>query len=234
MFNRKISPAKAPTAAVAPRPTLAELSPEYVRLSRLSAELSQRHDELIALLLPITRRIAERGNSGMWWGSPRAAEVKKPSAAEIGAAELLGDGAPAPPPPAMPRVDAETAEMDRLSRELEIVEEAQRIVGPRLERERTAASIRLCDLVLPEYRAIVDRMFDALVALGEAMLDQKDLVAGLRLEGALPGALRLLRLDALGDPTDSGSELRRLFAEAIEHGHIAADRLPQTWRRTKS
>lgn len=235
-------------------PTLAEVSPEWKRLSDKVRELSERrdaiHDELKEIDARQQRR-ASRIPSPISFGQ-RAADlvIEKPTPRPSEQAlKLIGDDTLLPQE-SEPRPESTDAKAKRvvqyrhpddkraaeLSAELTAVEEALAFLHPQWARAHRDGSRQLCALLSDEYQTVVDRLTQALMEVGNALIAHRDFVAAVARQGADPMWLR--QVDAIslqemfGDPKDSSSAIRRLLGFAAEIGRFDRDQLPDEWTLT--
>lgn len=225
-------PVAADEAAINGIPTLRSVSPAWAALSDKLAALCAREEELFGRLRPLNEKVArafgDRINNlptviipGIGPKGPRPG-----SAALLG--DLLPEAAPPPPPPRIESNHPDVIEQRALAGELQDVREAIILLRPALDRARTEGSIKLCQIRIPEYRAIVGQFAKALIALGDATIAHAQFADEMR--GAQWGFVKPVQMTSLGNPTDPYSEFRRLLTWAAECGHFDITEIPHNWR----
>jgi hypothetical protein len=221
-----------------PEPTLESVSPEFAEMSSILQRLIARESELGAKIAPLMKVINGSGlalfNEQNAINRERAiSDVDKPPrmiGPSKGAAELLGEFAPGPLPAPSPLAHEPdiVKKINEVSRELGHVQEAIKLLRPKLTRAHLEASAKLCDLLRPPYKQIAKRICDALVELGKADIEHRDF--HLKHRNVARSTLRCIHATgSLGDPRDYQSEFRRLLYWAAECGHFDLTNLPADW-----
>lgn len=164
--------------------------------------------------------------------SPKPKPV--PKLRHPGAAALLEGLLPEQPPeelnpPDPPPSFAGEARYRDITREMGDITEALKLIGPEIEREHRAYSNRVLAERADEYRQIAANLVDTARAFGQAMFDQYRFIDSLRLSGVDWRNLRRLNITAFGDLADTSNPLKRLLADAMEQGHVSANKIPD-WK----
>jgi hypothetical protein len=221
--------------------TLRDVAPEWVRISDKVASLCKREDELHAEMRPIQERVKRRRHAADYTPSSRnrkrAPEI---IAASKEAAEILGELTPEPRtlPVFEQPVSQDVSRLGKLTDELNAVREALSLLRDvqkgerrsRLEKAHLDGSLKYCEAIEPEYRAVADAYISALVALGRATADHDRFLKD-RLSGVAYARLRPVQTSTgLGDPRDPSSEIRRLLTWAAECGRFDLKNFPDDWK----
>ncbi len=241
--QKKLSDATAVRPDVSPVfAELMRLSPEVARLHDKRLELDREEAEIWARLKPAGDELRKQGAPP--WVRHRSPTVKpEPILPSPGVVERLGDLAPEPrmpPGPHKPPVAALHDECDQLSHRLDdVLASKAALFEPgdkrysKYEAALRAASKLRREELRPEYSELATRLCDAMVQLVEVACEHDDW-----LRHNCPGdyvvmtGLRPVQIpDAVGDPRQvhGYSEIARLVAFAVECGHFAKDKLPDTW-----
>lgn len=211
-----------------PKQDLRTAHPEYAAIADKMNELHARADELVRLIRPLREEAARHQIS---WIEQTPKPKAKPVERHPGAVALLGDLLPPPtpeeldPPPLPPTWHGE-AELRALGSESEKVQEAIKLLRPVWARARAEGSKKVCEQRLPEYRAIVARVVNAVTALGDVLLEHHEFVDEIRTQGAGWSFLRPLNLQGFGELDEPGSLLKSIVRDAIEAGHVPASAEP--------
>jgi hypothetical protein len=221
--------------------TLREAAPEWAAISDKVASLCAREDELLAEMRPIQERVNRLRHAADSIPSShnrkRAPEV---IAASKEAAEILG--ALTPEPRTLPvfefpvsedvkRLGALTDEHSAVREALSLLRDVQKGERrSRLEQAHLEGSLKYCEAISPEYKAVADAYIAALVELGRATVAHNAFLKE-RLTGVAHASLRPIQTSpGLGDPLDAASELRRLLTWAAECGRFNLKDIPDDWK----
>lgn len=212
---------------------LREAGPEYARLADKFAELCDREEQILAELTPLANMArASYDEAGAMLRARAAATPPAMSPAPRPGAAALLDGAvalPAPTPLAASPRSADAERVDQLTSELADVREAIGLLRPQLERAHLTASLALCRQIEPHYREIARIYIAALVGLGRAIEAHHRFTHSIR--SVAWSALRPIGLvPNLGRPTELGSNIHRILADAVRTGHIDPMSIPTEWR----
>lgn len=239
MLKAKVSPvATDPSREL----TIYTVALEWVELSDKLHGLLKRQDELVAEVAKHRKEFIGSGLANFHELNLQPMKAAREAAGKppltVGPSEkasnLLGKFAPEPKPVPPPfTFEPKLArEMRERGEELAVLQEAIEILRPQLTRAHLEGSARLCQLLMPEYKTIAQRICAALVDLGQAEVEHRRFMH--RHRNAARSMLRPVQgTGSLGDPLDPESELRRLLAWAIECGHFDASDLPGEWTRKK-
>jgi hypothetical protein len=251
----RAAPATAPStslpvwALTEPVKALCRLSPRWAEIRGKMIELAQRHEALFRELQPLRESLARQGefNSvAMNDAAMRAAWHREHPAKAIeaspAAAKLLGPLTPAPRAAVLPfrgRVKPERERFDEIAEEITAIDEALALLsapmtGKRLSEVETLyfeACKKYCEIVAPEFDAIVARFCTAAVDLGKAKTEYENFVRE-KLRGVAWVSLRPIDpLPMLGDPAEPTSALRLMLAHAEVQGHFSPADLPENWKQ---
>ena len=84
--------------------------------------------------------------------------------------------------------------------------EASKAQGEKVSEQRMIASTKICDVVLPEYKALVEKKAKQLIALGQTITEEKEFLERLSDENvAYSGTIIPMPVRNLGNPLDSDS-----------------------------
>jgi hypothetical protein len=223
-------------------PTLESVSPEFAEINRIFQQLIADEAALEIKLCPLAKAISASGlalfNEQNALNRQKAADATDKQPRMIGpsrgAADLLGKFAPVPTPALLPLAHEPAAmkEVNEVSRQLDEVREALKILRPKLTHAHLDASAKLCDLLRPRYKQIASRICAALVELGKADIEQRDF--HLKHRNVARSTLRCIHATGtLGDPRDYQSEFRRMLYWAAECGHFDLADMPADWPGTR-
>jgi hypothetical protein len=221
-----------------PELTLETVSPEFAEMNRIFQQLIADETELEIKIRPLAKAISASGlalfNEHNALNREKAnSDADKPPrmiGPSKGASDLLGKFAPAPTPAPLPLAyePAVMKEANEVSRQLDEVREALKILTPKLTRAHLDASAKLCDLLRPSYGKIAQRVCNALLELGRADVEQREFM--LKHRSVARSTLRVVHATgSLGDPREYQSEFRRLLYWAAECGHFDLADLPVDW-----
>lgn len=215
------------------QPTLRSVSPEFAEIDDKLRALNKREAELLAEVQPLNEKASNVGAFHWVYNLAQPpASPPVPIEPSSAAKSLLGRLSP---PPRLPEPRKSTshpmlAKIRELAAELDAVREAIEILGPLHAKAHRAASRALCEQVMPDYQAIASRVCSALVDLGNAQIEHDEFTRSLEARGAVWSWLLPIQDPSLGDPRDSGSEIRRLLSWAAEGGHFDIRKIPENWR----
>ena len=193
-------------------PSLAEVSPEYGRLQAKRSELEARKVEL---------------------GRERSALEKRhyldqdrsTAAANRAVAALLGD-----PVEGAPEVD-DRERLRQIATMLRDVERALETLEERINAERRAASKLVCDQVKDEYDRRVTALCEAVTAMHERHVELVEMTNQLDRRNVQWSRLHPMQHPRLlGSPTDTYGPVAQYLREAIEHGFLGKDSMPESLR----
>ncbi len=230
------------TASASETPTLHTVAPLWVEASDRLQELCLRERE-IGAELGLLKPQLDRQNLALWREQnlrhEKSDPAKPPKLIEASprAASLLGKFAPAPreaePSEAVSILEPKLVKRTReLSEELAAISEAKALLAPQLERAHREGSKRLCELLMPEYKSIANRICAALVELGSANDAHRAFME--RHRNASRMHWGLVHDSIGGDAREPHSELRRALAWAAEVGHFDLADLPAEWSKTSA
>jgi hypothetical protein len=221
---------QATTTAARPKPTMAEVAPDWWALTQRLLELTAERDAKIARGQELARKVDPAALV-----YERTAAPPKPRKLTERAARLLGNLAPAPePPPEVRAPNPLVPEIRETNREIAAIDEAIREIHAQLPRAHAEGSRKLCELWREDYHAVARRLCAAAVELGVAMLAHRQLTDELARQGAswafFPPVDIGTLFDRLGDPADPHSPLRSFLARAAEVGQHDPASIPPDWR----
>lgn len=211
--------------------TIREVSPRYAALLQRDSELSAE----LAELIPRGRELTEaRHRSGTpTWTNEAPRQKPAPVVRHAGAEALLGELLPPQPehetnPPPLPEPWKSQPELREVSAKVEALVEAQKLIGPEIEKARREYSRQAAEQHAKTYAKIAGEVVAAARKLGDAVLAHHEFINQLRLDGVGRKDLRPVNLQGFGD-LEGGTVLFDVIRHAIELGHIDAKQLP-TWK----
>lgn len=219
--------AKTPTTTIE---RIREVSPRYADLLEKNAELTARHEAVLAEIRPLSEQERRHNIS---WISQAPKPQPKPKHRHAGAVALVGDLlspqpkdelTPQPLPPAFPGEQR----LRELGAESEAVSEAIRLLGPELKKARREFSTTVATQRKAEYQAHAEAVTDAARKLGDAIQKHHAFIDEQRRGGIAYQAYRPLNLERFGNLNEPGSPLMQTILDAIELGHYAGP-IP-TWQ----
>ncbi len=235
------------------KPTTSDVSSRYSALLTKRAELSARFDELRAELGGNTTTCITTTNAAgdvtghrvveslgaeavrhRTWTAEQPRPQPKPKVRHAGGAALLGHLLPEPPqeefnPQPLP---SEWSRQDRyreISREIESITEALKLIDPEIEKARREHSQHVAAERIGDYSVLVERAVDRARELGDALLEMHSFINHVRLGGVERKYFRPVNLEAFGDLAMDFTPLMALVRRAVELGHVDAEKLPD-WK----
>jgi hypothetical protein len=163
------------------------------------------------------------------WHSCQAALTRKPpNPLDVAADKLLtGDDSVLDR-----RVVDHRLELAGIDHERQVLRRAIEMQRQVLERERFRVGREVCEALRPAHREIVQKLADALIALGRVAAEEIDFRNALDEKGVpFAGFLRPMPINRLGNPRDGNSMLARWLLEAVEFDLISSDAIPLEWRQ---
>jgi hypothetical protein len=208
-----------------------KISPRYSALVSKQAELLARQDAVLAEARPLSESCKRAMAS--WQAQLPKPKPPKPIVRSAAAVALIGDGLlspqseeeinPQPPPPAF----AGQFELRALTDEAENIKEALRLLAGELTSSRKEHSQKVAKERGAEYTAIVERVVDTVLALGDAIEEHHAFLDQQRLDSAAWRYLRPVDLTAFGELNEAGSILMRLVTDAVALGHVSGEKAPK-------
>lgn len=132
-------------------------------------------------------------------------------------------------PPEAPSSWAGENRYREISSEMGDITEALKLIGPEIEKARKQYSKEVLAERADEYRQVAANIVDTARAFGKALMGQYAFLDDLRLSGVDWRRLRHLNLAVFGDIGEVGTPLKRLITDAVEQGHVSADKIPD-WK----
>ena len=226
-----------------PTPNIFSVATEWVDLRKKDSELASREDELIAEAAK-TKKEIQKNFLADWTKSNRIIPIEnttpqRPNAAIEGARKLLGKLAPTAPekvnsPPPTPAL---ILRMHEIGVELDAIHEARKLLAPLIRKAFLDGSVRLRELIKPQFDKLQRDVFSALLALGNSMLAYDEFMTrhrnmALSLFRPVIGPIQSRAVLSIGDPRDRSSPLRRFLQQAVDSGHLKERDLPREWIAT--
>lgn len=183
------------------------------------AEANSKRDEIIRKIDVASRELAELESRRKIWRS------KVESALQHEAEQMLS-GKSKEDNRALESLVKEKAHL------IAVLKTARELQERVLCQARSEASLEICKKLKPEHDALVGRLANGLIALGNLIVEEMEFrdrffVADV----AVCAGIRPMGLLVLGDPRHLNSPISYWFKEAIEHGYIDKSDLPQDWLR---
>lgn len=192
-------------------PALTDVSPSLVRLLQQKTELvstrSEREREL-------SRREAA-------YAHDKQATL---SDADKRARRILGDSE-------LDKIDASQQVLADLRREIGDIGHAINLLRCRIDEEKSRASRVVCEHVQGQYCERVAEMCACAIALYESAREYNALTSALQSEGVSWTMLNPMVPNFLGNLSDNHSSLAWFLKDAVQHGFIARDAVPEPIRQ---
>lgn len=224
------------------RPTLRTIYPLWGLLNDRFQTLCAREEVIVCRLNQIS---AEQDRRNAVFMQEPAVNITRPPKPKtpIRAGVLALLGKLAPEPESEPTTKPETVfeytrpgdqEAVALGKEYEDIRAAKDIILPRLAMAHEEGSRLLCEALAGAYQPVADRVCQAMVELGSALLSHKAFTQDLVEQGAAWHHLRpagVITLEQLlGDPRNRDSHWRRILSGAAEGGYWDPRSLPADWQ----
>jgi hypothetical protein len=131
--------------------------------------------------------------------------------------------------PLLPEILSDYQLVDKNRIELSKLENARHMATANVQREKSAASIKLCAEVAPHHTALVKDMASALSAFQLSHTKYVDFLSGLEDTGASNTSLNPV-WPGTGHPRDASGLYHWTFKEMRENGHITMKDIPESVR----
>jgi hypothetical protein len=169
------------------------------------------------------------------WVSQAPKPVAKPVVRNQAAVALIGSDLLSPQPeaeinPPPPRPSWSGAQrLAELGAESETIQEALRLIAPELAKARKEYSRLIVAQRSSEHREISATLVDAALALGDAILAQREFLNQQRLDGVAYSLFRPVPTEQFSNLDEPFAPLMKLISDATDLGHVAGDKIP-SWK----
>lgn len=178
-----------------------------------------------ALAAALDRQAELRAEKGALQAEGRAIAATDLTEGRVSRAAELIDGKPAKPG------NGGKERLDAIVTKLGDIETALEILGLRIDKEGSKASVIVCEKALPAYRQAVVAQCDAFVAAHPANKEQQEIIDSLEADGVLIGGLNYMSPFAImGDYRDPYSHVALYLREAVAKGFYPASKLPPEFK----